>query len=95
MAALFFWVVLGGLVGGFAKSVRWDESSQGWLPGILFGAIGGIAGGYLRRLAGASNGFDLGNMGMVVLGAAAVLSVYNLVSRRRRGVAIESYRKAA
>lgn len=95
MAALFFWTVLGGMIGGFAKSVLWDERSPGWLPSLLFGVLGGIVGGYLRRLAGATDGFDLSTMGMVILGAAAVLSVYNLVSQRRRAAVVTSQRKAA
>ena len=95
MAELFFWVVLGGLIGGVAKSTVWSESSQGWLPSVLFGVLGGIAGGYLRRIAGASDGFDLSNMGLVILGAAAVLSVYNLVSQRRQAAVVTSQRKAA
>lgn len=95
MAALVFWTVLGGLIGGVAKSTVWSESSQGWLPSILFGVIGGIAGGYLRGLAGASNGFDLSNMGLVILGAAAVLSVYSLVSQRRQAAVETGQRRAA
>jgi uncharacterized membrane protein YeaQ/YmgE (transglycosylase-associated protein family) len=95
MAALFFWVVLGGLVGGFAKSVLWYERSQGWLPCILFGAIGGIVGGYVRGFAGASDGFDLSSMGLIILGAAAVLSIYNLFAERVKATQTVSTRRAA
>jgi uncharacterized membrane protein YeaQ/YmgE (transglycosylase-associated protein family) len=95
MAALFFWVVLGGLVGGFAKSVLWYERSQGWFPSVLVGAIGGIAGGYLRGFAGATDGFDLSSMGLIILGAAATLSIYKLVAERGRASEIASTRKAA
>ncbi len=94
-AALFFWAVLGGLIGGVAKSTVWFESSKGWLPCVLFGAIGGTTGGYLSRLAGASQGFELSSMGLVVLGAAALLSVYNLFVSRGRATATADHRKAA
>jgi uncharacterized membrane protein YeaQ/YmgE (transglycosylase-associated protein family) len=95
MAALFFWAVLGGLVGGFAKSVVWYERSQGWLASVLFGVIGGIAGGYLRGFAGSSDGFDLSSMGLVILGAAAALSIYKLFAERVREPEVASTRKAA
>lgn len=95
MAAMFFWVVLGGLIGGVAKSTFWYERSHGWLPTILFGAVGGVGGGYLRQLAGASNGFDLSSMGLIALGAVAVLSVYNLASQRRQAVEAPGQRRAA
>ncbi len=47
MAALIFWLTLGGLVGGFVKSVFWFEGDRGWLPSLLFGMVGGAGGGYL------------------------------------------------
>ncbi len=78
-AALFLWVVLGGLAGSFAKSVFWYESDQGWVPCILFGVVGGIAAASLR---GAANAFQLSSMGLAVLGAAIVLSIYGLFAGR-------------
>lgn len=81
MAALIFWVILGGLVGGFVKSIAWYESDRGWLPCVLFGMAGGVAGGFLSRLAGPSNGFELTNMGLCSLGAAVALTVYKLLVR--------------
>ena len=81
MAALIFWVILGGLVGGFVKSVAWYESDRGWPACVLFGAIGGVAGGLLSRLAVAGNWFELSSMGLCVLGAAVALTVYKLLVR--------------
>ncbi|MBZ5627629.1 MAG: hypothetical protein LAO06_02055 [Acidobacteriia bacterium] len=96
MAALFFWAVLGGLVAGFALSVLWFDRDQAWLPAVLFGVGGGIAGGFLRKLAGASDGFDLSSMGLVILGAAALLCVYSLLALRGRATEMASHtRKAA
>ena len=82
MAALIFWVILGGLVGGFVKSIAWYESDRGWLPCVLFGIAGGVAGGYVSTLAGAGNGFELSSMGVCILGAAVMLTVYKLLVRR-------------
>jgi len=82
MAALFFWGVLGALIGAFAKSVAWYESDRGWLPCLLVGIAGGVAGGFLSRMGGAGTGFELGAMGLVVVGAAALLGVYQLSTRR-------------
>ena len=94
-AALFFWTVLGGLVGGFAKSVLWYERAQGWLACLLFGAVGGIAGGILRKAAGPTDGFDLSSMGLVIVAAAALLCVYSLFSPRDQAVATAGQERRA
>ena len=82
MAALIFWVILGGLAGGFVKSIAWYESDRGWLSCLLFGAIGGVAGGFASTLAGTGTGFELSSMGLCLVGAAALLGVYDLLTRR-------------
>jgi len=82
MAALIFWVILGGLAGGFVKSIAWYESDRGWLPCVLLGIAGGVAGGFVSRLAGPSNGFELSDMGLCIAGAAVLLAVYDLLTRR-------------
>jgi uncharacterized membrane protein YeaQ/YmgE (transglycosylase-associated protein family) len=91
MAGLFFWAVLGGLAGGFAKSVFWFEGPQGWLPCVLFGVAGGIAGGLVRGLASA---FDLSSIGLALAGAAVLLYVYGLFAQRSRETA-SVHRRAA
>ena len=91
MAALIFWTVLGGLVGGFAKSVFWFESSKGWLACVIFGAAGGIAGG---SVLGAAYAFELSGMGAAIAGSTVVLSVYALFARRAQ-VARVAGRRAA
>jgi uncharacterized membrane protein YeaQ/YmgE (transglycosylase-associated protein family) len=93
-AALFFWAVLGGLVGGFAKSVAWYESAHTWLACLLFGAVGGITGGVLRRFAGTTDGFDLSSMGLVIVGAAALLCVYSLFTPQAAATAGHERRAA-
>jgi uncharacterized membrane protein YeaQ/YmgE (transglycosylase-associated protein family) len=86
-AALFFWAGLGGLVGGFAKSVAWYERAHTWLACVLFGVVGGIIGGVARKFAGPTDGFDLSSMGLVVVGAAALLCVYSLFAPRDQAAA--------
>ena len=95
MAALIFWVILGGLVGGFVKSVAWFESERGWAPCVLFGIAGGLAGGFLSRLAGAGNGFELSSMGLCIVGGAALLGVYDLFARRAPKKAMASQDRRA
>jgi uncharacterized membrane protein YeaQ/YmgE (transglycosylase-associated protein family) len=94
-AALFFWTVLGGLVGAFAKSVLWYEHAQSWLACVLFGAVGGIVGGFLRKTAGPTDGFDLGTMGLVMVAAAALLCVYNLLAQRGQATATADHGRRA
>lgn len=94
-AALIFWAVLGGLVGGFAKSVVWYERAHTWLACVLFGAVGGITGGVVRKFAGPTDGFDLSSMGLVILGAAALLCVYSLFAQRSRAAATAGHDRRA
>ena len=81
-AALIFWAVLGGLVGGFAKSVLWYERANTWLACVAVGVVGGIAGGIARKFAGPTDGFDLSSMGLVIVAGAALLCVYSLFAQR-------------
>ena len=94
-AALIFWTVLGGLVGGFAKSVAWYERAHTWLACVLFGAIGGIAGAVLRKFAGPTDGFDLSSMGLVIVASAALLCLYSLFAQRGRAAATADYERRA
>jgi uncharacterized membrane protein YeaQ/YmgE (transglycosylase-associated protein family) len=94
-ATLLFWAGLGGLVGGFAKSVAWYERAHTWLACVLFGAVGGIIGGVSRKFAGPTDGFDLSSMGLVVVGAAALLCVYNLLALRDRTAATAGHDRRA
>jgi len=94
-AALFFWTVLGGLVGGFAKSVLWYERAHTWLACVLVGVVGGIAGGVARKFAGPTDGFDLSSMGLVIVASAALLCVYSLFAPRDRAAATAGHERRA
>ena len=94
-AALFFWAVLGGLVGGFAKSVAWYERAHTWLACVLFGGVGGIVGGILRKSAGPTDGFDLSSMGLVMVAAAALLCLYSLFASRGQAEATADHGRRA
>ena len=94
-AALIFWAVLGGLVGGFAKSVLWYERANTWLACMLFGAVGGIVGGVLRKYAGPTDGFDLSSMGLVIVAAAALLCVYSLFAPRDQAAVTAGHERRA
>jgi uncharacterized membrane protein YeaQ/YmgE (transglycosylase-associated protein family) len=94
-AALFFWAVLGGLVGGFAKSVLWYERAHSWLACVLFGVVGGIVGGVARKFAGPTDGFDLSSMGLVIVAAAALLCAYSLFAPREQVAATAGQERRA
>jgi uncharacterized membrane protein YeaQ/YmgE (transglycosylase-associated protein family) len=94
-AALFFWAVLGGLVGGFAKSVAWYERAHTWLACVLFGVVGGIVGGIVRKFAGPTDGFDLSSMGLVIVAAAALLCVYSLFAQGGQAAAAAGHERRA
>jgi uncharacterized membrane protein YeaQ/YmgE (transglycosylase-associated protein family) len=93
MAELFFWAVLGALVGSCAKVVFWEERRESWPAVLLLGIGGALAGGFLRtglgspQSAGAvPHGFDILCMLLAISGAAVLLFGYHLWVERRPAV---------
>ncbi|MFB3917946.1 MAG: GlsB/YeaQ/YmgE family stress response membrane protein [Terriglobales bacterium] len=83
--AMFTWVVLGILVAGIAKLVAWDDTPIGWAPVLVLGAIGAVAGGFVRGALfrpSSIPGFDVGSLMLAIAGAAVVLYLYYLVIGR-------------
>ena len=85
--AVLFWITLGALVGAIAKLVVWDTDPVRWSPVMLLGIVGAVLGGriadWLSPLAG-SPGFEPANILLALIGAAALLTPYGLVTARRR-----------
>lgn len=80
------WIVFGFLAGAIA---RWLAGSgmepQGCLMTIVLGILGSVVGGFIgvNLGLGSVNRFDLGSMGLAVLGSIVILVVHRELSRRR------------
>lgn len=68
--SLVTWAVFGAVVGGIAKAIVPAKVQPGWLPTIVVGCLGSIAGGLP---------FGQGPAGWIgsVIGAVAVLWILN------------------
>ena len=79
------WIIL-GLIAGFIASKIVDKQGQGFWLDIALGIVGALVGGFLFDLFGASGvtGLNIYSMIVAVVGAVAVLLIYNAVTSRRR-----------
>jgi uncharacterized membrane protein YeaQ/YmgE (transglycosylase-associated protein family) len=79
------WIIL-GLIAGFIGSRIVDRQGQGFWLDIALGVVGALVGGFLFSLFGASGvtGLNIYSMIVAVVGAIAVMLIYNTLSGRRR-----------
>ena len=79
------WIIL-GLIAGFIGSKIVNRQGQGFWLDIALGIVGALVGGFLFDLFGASGvtGLNIYSMIVAIVGAVAVLLIYNAVTGRRR-----------
>lgn len=78
------WLVIGLVAGALARLLVPGRDPMGLLATLVLGLVGSVLGGLVARALGDGDGVGL--IGSV-LGAVAVLLVWNaVVSRNRRGV---------
>ena len=77
------WIIL-GLIAGFIGSRIVDRQGQGFWLDIALGVVGALVGGFLFSLFGASGvtGSNIYSMIVAVVGAIAVMLIYNTLSGR-------------
>jgi uncharacterized membrane protein YeaQ/YmgE (transglycosylase-associated protein family) len=82
--SFFAWMLL-GLLAGFIASKIVNSRGEGIIRDMLLGVVGGVTGGWLFHLFGATgvSGLNLYSLFVAVLGSVALLFVYHLVRRRR------------
>lgn len=73
MISLVYWAVLGAIAGGVAKAIVPANVPAGWVPTIVIGVLGSVAGGLP---------FGQGSAGLVgsIIGACVVLYLYRMWS---------------
>ena len=79
---LLSWIGVGLVAGIIAKMVMGDRF--GWIVTILLGIVGALVGGWVSGMLGGPgvSGFDIVSILVAAGGAAIVLFVFGLISRR-------------
>ena len=72
---ILIWLVIGGVIGWLASLVMRTDGQQGIVLNIVVGIVGGVLGRWLFAVLGlAAFGF-LGQIVMIVVGAAALIAI--------------------
>jgi uncharacterized membrane protein YeaQ/YmgE (transglycosylase-associated protein family) len=87
--SIVLWVIVGLVVGAIAKLLMPGRDPGGFIVTILLGIAGAFVGGWIGRQLGigstdAVTAFDLGSLGLSILGAIILLALYRLIAGRRR-----------
>ncbi len=76
------WILFGLIVGVVAKLVMPGTDPGGFFVTILLGVAGAVLGGWLGQVMGLYRPGDSAGFVMSVIGAAVLLFVYRLATRR-------------
>lgn len=77
------WIVFGLIAGAVAKFLHPGNDPGGFLVTIIIGVLGAVVGGFIASSLGLGtvDGFNLGSLGIAILGAVLLLFLY----RKLRG----------
>lgn len=77
------WIVFGLIAGAVAKFLHPGNDPGGFLVTIIIGVLGAVVGGFIASALGLGtvDGFNLGSLGIAILGAVLLLFLY----RKLRG----------
>ncbi len=72
------WIVFGLIAGAVAKFLHPGNDPGGILVTIIIGVLGAVVGGFIASALGLGtvDGFDLGSLGIAILGAILLLFLY-------------------
>ncbi|OTA16438.1 membrane protein [Xenorhabdus vietnamensis] len=79
------WIIFGLLAGLFAKRIMPGNNNISSITAMILGIVGAVGGGYISsKLFGVAkiSSFNLGSLIIAVIGAMAILFVYNKISNR-------------
>jgi len=82
---IFFWIIMGLIVGALAKFLMPGDDPGGIIVTILIGIAGAFIGGFVGAKLGLGtvSGFNLGSIALATGGALLLLIIYRLVKRQR------------
>ena len=91
------WILFGLLAGAVAKLLMPGRDPGGWIVTALLGIAGAFIGGFIgHAIWGVGvTGFDVGSLGLAVLGAIALLFLHRLIVRRKKTENAHGNRRAA
>lgn len=69
------WIVMGALAGWIASILMKTDAQQGWVMNIVLGIVGGLVGGFLMNMFGATGvtGFNFYSLFVATAGAAILI----------------------
>ena len=80
------WIIIGALAGWIASIITKNNAQMGAFANIIVGIVGGFIGGFVVSLIGGHGitGFNLWSLVVAVIGATILLSVINLIRRKKK-----------
>lgn len=84
--SILAWIILGGLAGWLASLVMGENDRLGWFGNIIVGIAGAFIGSWIAGFLGVGEDgidFDLGTLGLSVLGACILLFLVQIFTRKR------------
>ena len=80
----FIWMLIIGFVAGLlARAIKPGADSMGWIMTIILGIAGSFVGGFLAGAFGLSANGGFGGLVLSVVGAIALLFIYELATKRK------------
>lgn len=78
------WILFGLLAGAVAKLLTPGDDRGGCLLTIILGIAGAAVGGWIGTQLGFGTvtGFNLGSLGLAILGSVILLLIFRLIRRR-------------
>lgn len=81
----FIWMIIIGLVAGLiARAIKPGADAMGWIATIVLGILGSIVGGFLAGALGMNANGGMVGLIFSVIGAIALLFIYEIVTGKRR-----------
>lgn len=78
------WIIIGLIAGAIAKAIHPGSDPGGFIVTILIGIAGAVVGGWIFTLLGYGkvDGFDIGSLFIVIVGAVLLLFIYRKVATK-------------
>lgn len=82
---IFLWILFGGVVGWVASIFTGNNGRMGLFKNVAIGLLGSLVGGWVSTLIGIGSysKFSLSSFMIALLGAVLLLTVVNMIRRRK------------